>query len=167
MPGIDPSGLARIRQLYATLTFKCLINGKVNDFLTSYRFVLPEGALTPQQVIDPRGFIETTGHELTAEVLRDEAGTSISDGFATRPVGTLSFWTREKNKTGEPNYIKIGNDTRTFCYDPVARKIWLSSKPVSEALMMSFEPKDRHFIVFSWDESGPASVFVDGKSKTR
>ncbi len=167
MKGIDPSGLAEIRQFYATLTFKCLRNGEVNDFLASYRFVLPEGALTPQQVIAPRDFIETTGHELTAEVLGDEANTSISDGFATRPVGTISFWTTEKNKTGEANYIKIANDTRTFCYDPVAHKIWLSSKPVSEALMMSFEPKDRHYIAFTWDESGPLFVSVDGNSKTR
>jgi len=167
MQGIDPGGLAKVRQFYATLTFKCLINGEVNDFLASYRFVLPEGALTPQQVLDPRDFIETTGHELTAEVLRDEANTSISDVFATRPVGTISFWTTEKNKTGEANYIKISNDTRTLCYDPVAHKIWLSSKPVSEALMMSFEPKDRHYIAFVWDELGPKLVSVDGKSKTR
>jgi len=138
MKGIDPSGLAEIRQFYATLTFKCLRNGEVNDFLASYRFVLG-----------------------------DEANTSISDGFATRPVGTISFWTTEKNKTGEANYIKIANDTRTFCYDPVAHKIWLSSKPVSEALMMSFEPKDRHYIAFTWDESGPLFVSVDGNSKTR
>jgi hypothetical protein len=167
MQGIDPGGLAKVRQFYATLTFKCLINGEVNDFLASYRFVLPEGALTPQQVLDPRDFIETTGHELTAEVLRDEANTSISDVFATRPVGTISFWTTEKNKNGEANYIKISNDTRTLCYDPVAHKIWLSSKPVSEALMMSFEPKDRHYIAFVWDELGPKLVSVDGKSKTR
>ena len=167
MPGIDPVGLAKVRQLYATLTFKCSINGKVNDFLTSYRFVLSDGKLAPEQVIDPRGFIETTGHELTEEGLRAEAMASSSDTFATRAVGNISFWTTERNKTGEANYIKIGNDTRTFCYDPVAHKIWLSSKPVSEALMMWFEPKDRHYIAFAWDESGPKLVAVDGKSKTR
>ena len=167
MQGIDPGGLAKVRQFYATLTFKCSINGKVNDFLASYRFVLPEGALTPQQVIDPRGFIETTGHVLTGEGLQDEAMTSISEGFATQPVGTIAFLTTEKNKSGQANYIRMANDTRTFFYDPVAHKIWLSSKPVNEALMMSFEPKDQHFIAFVWDESGPSKVSVDGQIKNR
>ena len=167
MQGVDPGGLAKVRQVYATLTFKCSINGEVNDFLASYRFVLPEGTLAPQQVIDPRGFIETTGHVLTAEGLEGEAKTSISDGFATQPVGTIEFWTTEKIKTGEANYVRFENDTRTFVYDPVTRKIWLSSKPVNEALMMSFEPKDRHFIAFAWDESGPSLVSVDGKSTPR
>jgi hypothetical protein len=167
MQGVDPAGLAKLRQFYATLTYKCSIKGEVNDFLASYRFVLPAGTLTPQQVIDPRYVIETAGDVLAAEGLRDEAKTSISDWFATEPVGTVSFWATERTKTGEANYIKFENDTRAFSYDPQVRKVWLSSKPVSESLMMSFEPKDRHFIVFSWDESGPSSLFVDGKNKTR
>jgi hypothetical protein len=167
MQGVDPGGLAKVRQFYATLTFKCSIKGEVSDFLASYRFVLPDGTLTPQQVVDPRGFIETTGHLLTAEGLQDEAKTSISDRFATQAVGTIEFWTTEKIKTGEANYIRFENDTRSFVYDPVAHKIWLSSKPVNEALMMSFEPKDRHFVAFAWDESGPSLVSIDGKSKTR
>jgi hypothetical protein len=167
MPGVDPGGLSKIRQFYATFTFRSAINGEVNDFLASYRFILPDGALMPQQVIDPRGFIEVTGHVITTEGLLDEVNTSLSDALAMQPVGTISFWTTEKTKNGEANYIRIRNDTRTFFYDPVAHKIWLSSKPVSEALIMSFEPKDRHYIAFAWDESGPSLVSVDGKSKTR
>jgi hypothetical protein len=146
MQGIDPRGLAKIRQLYATLTYKCAIKGEVKDFLASCHFTLPDGALMPQQVIDQRSFNESTGRAFTSEDLRKEITVSLSDAFAALPVGTISFFAPEKTKTGEPNYVKITNETRTLFFDPVAHQAWFSSKPVSEALVMSFEPKDRHYV---------------------
>lgn len=165
VPGSNSEGLERIRQVRVISLFKCVIGGATRQFLSSSRFYLPKGILTPQ-TIDPKGFFEATGqYSSTAQsALRNDFFLTISDAFSDFPMGTLEFWAFEKRPDGSPNYIGLSNEKRSFLLNPVLHTLWFRATRSSVASMATFsESNTRHYVAFTWDEKGTSLAYIDGK----
>ena len=140
----------------------------------TYRFMGQDHAIditvTPKVVAvkgAPAAQIPTPQSGPDTQRTLDNLVKTLTDALSKQPKGTITFWTSERQPNGSPNYVTIGSARFSFSYDPIARTCSFLNKATGQGLLMSFEPKDRHFIAFTWDEAGPLLLFVDGKNTGR
>jgi len=167
VPGADPVELSKRRAIFAIFTFRAKANDAMASFVSSNYFVL-SGPLT-QRSIDPQTFYEITGDisQSLGAVLNESMLFSFSDALARLPHGTIEFQAIERNPDGSPNHIAFITGRLSIVYNPVERLAVFIPLVKGQILKLRFEPADRHYLAFAWDERGPQLVSVDGKFATR